>query len=193
MANMYRSVLSGGGTAPTGDAVASDVLSGKTFSNAQSTGISGTMINNGAVSGTATPSQPYTIPAGYHNGSGVVTAAGSDIVDSSHALVLGTNGVSNVANFTSGTAVAISATRGGVMMINVENISTISSIRGTLANADMNTEIRGITSAGAMSASSLGFADTTGTSNIDVSSYKYIAIAFGSISGTQAVSFTVTI
>lgn len=193
MANMYRSVLSGGGTAPTGDAVAADVLSGKTFSNANATGITGTMTNNGAVSGTATPSQPYTIPAGYHNGSGVVTAAGSDIVDSSHALVLGTNGVSNVANFTSGTAVAISSTRGGVMMINVENISTISSIRSTLANTDMNTEIRGITSAGAMSASSLGYADTTGTSNIDVSSYKYIAIAFGSTAGIASVSFTVTI
>lgn len=74
MANMYRSVLSGGGTAPTGDAVAADVLSGKTFSNAQSTGISGTMVNNGAVSGVATPSQPYTVPEGYHNGNGTVTA-----------------------------------------------------------------------------------------------------------------------
>lgn len=73
MANMYRSVLSGGGGA-AGDAVAADVLSGKTFSNAQATGISGTMVNNGAVSGSATPSQPYTIPAGYHNGSGTVTA-----------------------------------------------------------------------------------------------------------------------
>ena len=78
MANMYRSVLSGGGTAPTGDAVAADVLTGKTFSNANAVGISGTMPNNGAVSGTATPSQPYTIPAGYHNGSGTVTADGVD-------------------------------------------------------------------------------------------------------------------
>ena len=76
MANMYRSVLASGGTAPTGDAIASDVLTGKTFSNAQATGINGTMPNNGAVSGTATPAQPYTIPAGYHNGNGVVTASG---------------------------------------------------------------------------------------------------------------------
>lgn len=74
MANMYRSNLSGGGTAPTGDATAADVLTGKTFSNAQGVGIAGTMPNRGAVSGTATPAQPYTIPAGYHNGSGVVTA-----------------------------------------------------------------------------------------------------------------------
>lgn len=74
MANHYRSVLESGGTQPTGDAVAADVLTGKTFSNASAVGIAGTMPNRGAVSGQATPSQPYTIPEGYHNGSGVVTA-----------------------------------------------------------------------------------------------------------------------
>lgn len=79
MANHYRSVLSsGGGVQPTGDAVAADVLAGKTFSNASAVGINGTMPNRGAVSGQATPSQPYTIPAGYHNGSGVVTATSPD-------------------------------------------------------------------------------------------------------------------
>lgn len=192
MSNRYRSVLASG-VQPTGNATVGNVLAGKTFSNADGIDKVGTMVNNGAVSGIATPTQPYTIPAGYHNGSGVVTAAGGDIVDSNHALVLGTNGVSNVANFTSGTAIAISSTRGGVIMINVENINTISSIRSSLENAAMNTEIRGITSAGAMSANSLGFADTTGTSNINVSSYKYIAIAFGSASGLQAPSFTVTL
>lgn len=75
MGNNYRSVLaSGGGVQPTGDAVAGDVLTGKTFSNANAIGISGSMPNNGAVSGVASASQPYTVPAGYHNGSGVVTA-----------------------------------------------------------------------------------------------------------------------
>lgn len=78
MSNMYRSVLeSGGGVVPTGDAVAADVLTGKTFSNASAVGVAGTMPNNGAVSGVATPSQPYTIPAGYHNGSGTVTVSGA--------------------------------------------------------------------------------------------------------------------
>lgn len=78
MANHYRSVLSsGGGVQPTGDAVAADVLTGKTFSNASAVDIAGTMPNRGAVSGQATPSQPYTIPAGYHNGSGRVTAEAS--------------------------------------------------------------------------------------------------------------------
>ena len=76
MGNMYRSRLdASGGVQPTGNAQPADVLSGKTFSNAEGIDKTGTMVNNGAVSGTATPSQPYTISAGYHNGSGTVTAS----------------------------------------------------------------------------------------------------------------------
>ena len=70
MGNAYRSVLS---LKPTGDAVPANVLSGKTFSNADGTGKTGTMVNNGAVSVTLTDQDPtYTIPEGYHNGSGIV-------------------------------------------------------------------------------------------------------------------------
>ena len=76
MANMYRSYLgSGGGIAPTGNAQPEDVLADKTFSNSSGINKVGTMVNNGAVSGVATLNQPYTIPEGYHNGSGTVTAS----------------------------------------------------------------------------------------------------------------------
>lgn len=73
MSNAYRSVLASGGIAPTGDAVAADVLAGKTFSNANAVGVNGTMVNRGAVSATVSAGQSYTIPEGYHNGNGVVT------------------------------------------------------------------------------------------------------------------------
>ena len=57
------------GTAATGD-----VLEGKTFTNSSTVGATGTMPNNGAVTDTITTSGgSYTIPAGYHNGSGKVT------------------------------------------------------------------------------------------------------------------------
>lgn len=82
MSNAYRAVVQSGGGAAVGDATAADVLTGKTFSGAVGSGVSGTMPNQGAVSGTATPSQPYTIPAGYHNGQGTVTATGSAHFDS---------------------------------------------------------------------------------------------------------------
>lgn len=56
------------------DATAADVLSGKTI--VTSTGeVEGTMTNRGAVSKTldaTTNNQNYTVPAGYHNGSGLV-------------------------------------------------------------------------------------------------------------------------
>lgn len=79
MANMYRSVLAGGGA--IGDATAADVLSGKTFSNAQAAGITGTMVNNGAVSQTINAGQSYTIPEGYHNGNGTVSANAPSLID----------------------------------------------------------------------------------------------------------------
>lgn len=97
MANMYRSVLAGGGAA-VGDATAADVLTGKTFSGAVGSGVTGTMPNNGAVSGTATPSQPYTIPAGYHNGSGTVTASGSAISDMSITALTAVAGTQSITN-----------------------------------------------------------------------------------------------
>ena len=76
MSNAYRAVVQAGGGAAVGDATAADVLTGKTFSGAVGSGVSGTMPNNGAVSQTVAGGQTYTIPAGYHNGSGTVTGTG---------------------------------------------------------------------------------------------------------------------
>lgn len=54
-------------------AVAADILSGSTaYVNGNK--ITGTMVNNGAVTGTiTTKAQQYTIPVGYHDGSGKVS------------------------------------------------------------------------------------------------------------------------
>lgn len=53
-------------------AVVAEVLSGKTF-HARGTALSGTMTNNGAVTGTiSTKDGQYTIPQGFHDGSGKV-------------------------------------------------------------------------------------------------------------------------
>ena len=57
----------------TGTAGASQVLTGYTFSNDSDIGVAGTMANNGAVSESVGVGGSYTIPAGYHNGSGTVT------------------------------------------------------------------------------------------------------------------------
>lgn len=56
-------------------AVAADILSGSSaYVNGNK--INGTMVNNGAVTGTiTTKAQQYTIPVGYHDGSGKVSIA----------------------------------------------------------------------------------------------------------------------
>ena len=60
----------------SGNASAANVLSGATFYNNSYTLQTGTMTNNGAVSATInTQGGTYTIPAGYHNGSGKITAS----------------------------------------------------------------------------------------------------------------------
>lgn len=56
-------------------AAAADVLANKVIVESDGTVTAGTMPNNGAVTGSVTPAAPtYTIPAGYHNGSGTVSA-----------------------------------------------------------------------------------------------------------------------
>lgn len=83
MANAYRSVLKDA-VNPTGNALPADVLVGKTFSNADGIDKTGTMVNNGAVTITLTAQDPsYTVPEGYHNGSGTVsfTPSGGDGAD----------------------------------------------------------------------------------------------------------------
>ena len=72
MANQYRSRLAGG-AATGGDALPANVLSGKTFTNDNGPQ-TGTMTNNGAVSQTLAAGSSYTIPEGYHDGQGTVTA-----------------------------------------------------------------------------------------------------------------------
>lgn len=59
----------------SGNALAGEVLNGRTFYKDDPTSkITGNMPNKGAVTQTINPGGSYTIPAGYHNGSGKVTA-----------------------------------------------------------------------------------------------------------------------
>lgn len=74
----YNKVVYGGDTLIdlTGDTVtAADMLSGKKAHDKSGESITGSMTNRGAISQTISPGGSYTIPAGYHNGSGVVSAS----------------------------------------------------------------------------------------------------------------------
>ena len=86
----------------SGNATAADVLSGKTFSNDDGEA-TGTMINNGAVSTTITQGGSYTIPAGYHNGSGKVSATANSGTASTSQVLSGQTFYSNSATKQTGT------------------------------------------------------------------------------------------
>ena len=58
----------------TGTTSADKVLAGETFSTENDTDLVGTMPNKGAVTASLNCGGSYTIPAGYHNGSGRITA-----------------------------------------------------------------------------------------------------------------------
>ena len=58
----------------SGNATAADVLASKTFTNSTGVEQTGTMVNRGAVSQALNAGGSYTVPSGYHNGSGTVAA-----------------------------------------------------------------------------------------------------------------------
>lgn len=96
------------------DATQADVLSGKTF-HTSSGGKSGNMYNNGAVSGAIdyqNYANGYTIPQGYHNGSGTVNIASSEkakIISGnikSGVTIFGVQGDGNVIDTTLSSSVA---------------------------------------------------------------------------------------
>ena len=79
-------------------AAVGEILAGKT-AHARGTKLTGTMTNNGAVSGTISSKEtPYVIPQGYHDGSGSVTldSASSDALIASNirqgVTILGVEG-----------------------------------------------------------------------------------------------------
>ena len=111
-----------------GNATVSQVLTGKTFTNASGVGLTGTMADNGAVAGTITTSGgTYTVPAGYHNGSGKVTGP-------TLASLIGTNvTLASAANLLTGnTAYGKNGTKyTGSMANNGAVAGTISTSGGT--------------------------------------------------------------
>lgn len=88
-----------------GTATAAQVLTGYTFSNNGNTGLSGSMANRGAVSQTIKAGGSYTIPAGYHNGGGKVSASNITITKIDDVILMPTlleDGTVTLTGLTSG-------------------------------------------------------------------------------------------
>lgn len=85
-----------------GTAKAAQVLAGYTFTNSSAVAVTGTMANRGAVAKTLNAGQSYTVPEGYHNGKGKVTAA---------ALAGQTGGTAAAGNLTKGKTAWVNGTK----------------------------------------------------------------------------------
>ena len=99
--------VTGSAVVATGDAVAGDVLTGKSFSRAGQAGINGTMPDNGAMTITPTTTN-QAIALGYHNGSGEVLGD-TDLVSGnikSGENIFGVDGDPMVVDTSSGDAAA---------------------------------------------------------------------------------------
>lgn len=113
----------------TGNAVASDVLSGRTFSNASANGITGTMANRGAISATlSSQGQEYTVQQGYHSGSGKVTANISNLTAGNIRSGATVGGVAGTFSQFSNGATAAQILTGRSAAVNG------STVNGTMAN-----------------------------------------------------------
>lgn len=101
-----------------GDATPADVTAGKTFTSANGVKVTGTMTNQGAKTASLNCGGSYTIPAGYHNGSGKVTA-------------------NSLKSQTSATAAAAQITKGYTAWVNgVKVTGTRPAITTTLTGTD---------------------------------------------------------
>ena len=105
--------LSGGVDTSSDTVTAARMLAGTTAHDANGNQITGTMPNNGAVSGTiSSKTGSYSIPAGYHNGSGAVaisTTEQNKIVSGnikSGTTILGISGSSSVVDVSGDTVTA---------------------------------------------------------------------------------------
>lgn len=128
---------------------ASDVLANKTIVNAAGQTVAGTMPNNGAVSKTldaTEDNQSYSVPAGYHNGSGAVsivleektatpTTAAQDVTPTT-GKVLGKVTVEAIpaiyGDATNADAVAGNILAGKKAVVNVNNAATL--VTGAMPN-----------------------------------------------------------
>ena len=130
-------------------AVAGDVLANKTIVNAAGQNVAGTMPDNGAVSKTldaTEDNQSYSVPAGYHNGSGAVsivleektatpTTAAQDVTPTT-GKVLGKVTVEAIpaiyGDATNADAVAGNILAGKKAVVNVNNAATL--VTGAMPN-----------------------------------------------------------
>jgi len=155
-------------------ATAANILSGKTAYVAGSA-ITGTMTNRGAVSKTLTTTgSSYTIPAGYHNGSGKVTATITNLTAANIATGKVVGGVT-------GTYKGLgSATAAQVLSGKTFSTASLSNASGTMTDNSAKTSTSSYV-AGTFKSGTTGYVFATGTAGY-YSASTYIRVPVTNLS-----------
>lgn len=131
-------------------AVVAEVLAGKTF-HARGSELEGTMPNNGAVNGTiTTKAQQYTVPQGYHDGSGKVQIASTEqakIIASnikSGVTILGVQG-SYSGEAVTAQSKAVNATKEKLTVLPDTNYDYLSQVEVTIPYVETPNSAGGVT------------------------------------------------
>ena len=160
-------------------ATASQILTGQT-AYVKGSKITGSMTNQGAKTSSLNCGGSYTIPAGYHNGSGKVTA-------------------NSLASQTSATATASDILSGKTAYVNGSKVTGSMSNNGTLSSSlncgNSYTIPSGYTNGGTVTANSLASQTSATASAADIVSGKTAWVNGGMITGTLTgvVSGTITV
>lgn len=190
-----------------GDATAAQILSGK-IAWVDGVKVTGTMVNNGAVNQTLAINGSYTIPAGYHNGSGKVTQSITTKAASTYGAKTSAQTIS-AGQYLSGAQTIAAVTQSGLTAANIvagktvtisSNGSNLWSVTGTASNVDVSggTVVGSWTnSKGTVTVSSITggvrmkvggtdgtYSHVTLSSTIDVTNLTAIAITVNAIGGT---------
>ena len=169
----------------SGDAAAGNVLSGKTFYSNSYTKQTGSMTNQGAISATknptfsgATASYSYTIPAGYHNGSGTVSGSAT---------------MSNATTSTSGSASGSGTVTPGSVTVaaNTTSVSGKTRVASTPTTNTSDISTYYIAVKPSVAAGSSTSISVSGTATTTVSAAGYISSdKSGTVSGSATVNST---
>lgn len=106
------------------DAGAGDVLAGKTIVDATGKEIEGTMTNNGAKTATLDAGGSFTIPAGYHNGQGKITA--KDLASQTPGTAAANEILNGETAYVNGAKVTGSMPNNGATGGNIDGLTTMS-------------------------------------------------------------------
>lgn len=106
------------------DAAAGDVLTGKTIVDATGKEVEGSMPNNGAKTATLDAGGSFTIPAGYHNGQGKITA--KDLASQTAGTAAATEILSGETAWVGGSKVTGSMPNNGATGGSIDGLTTLS-------------------------------------------------------------------